>query len=63
MGISRSLFVMCFLLQYMQLMSDMYSTYSKAKICDYREPKKCDLSLEPGYIISICVRCSLQLWF
>ncbi|XP_023709018.2 angiotensin-converting enzyme-like [Cryptotermes secundus] len=36
--------------KYMQLMSDMYSTYSKAKICGYRKPKKCDLSLEPDLV-------------
>jgi hypothetical protein len=31
----------------------MSSMYSKAKICGYKEPNNCDLSLEPGYIISI----------
>lgn len=36
------------LLQLEQLVSDMSSIYSKAKICDYRNPNKCDLSLEPG---------------
>jgi len=43
------------LLQYMQLLSNMSSTYSKAKICDYRNPNKCDLSLEPGHISSMCL--------
>ena len=43
------------LLQYMQLLSDMSSTYSKAKICDYRNPNKCALSLEPGHISSKCL--------
>ncbi|XP_021941944.1 angiotensin-converting enzyme-like isoform X2 [Zootermopsis nevadensis] len=36
--------------KYMQLVSDMSSIYSKAKICDYKNPKKCDLSLEPDLV-------------
>jgi hypothetical protein len=43
------------LLQYMQLLSGMSSIYSKAKICDYRNSSKCDLSLEPGHISSMCL--------
>jgi hypothetical protein len=38
------------LLQLEQLVSDMSSIYSKAKICDYRNTNKCDLSLEPGTV-------------
>ncbi|XP_023709010.1 angiotensin-converting enzyme isoform X1 [Cryptotermes secundus] len=33
-----------------QLVSDMSSIYSKAKICDYKNPNKCDLSLEPELV-------------
>jgi hypothetical protein len=38
------------LLQLEQLVSDMSSIYSKAKICDYKNPNKCDLNLEPGIV-------------
>ena len=41
---------MALLLQLEQLVSDMSSIYSKAKICDYKNPNKCDLSLEPGTV-------------
>jgi hypothetical protein len=44
------------LLQLEQLVSDMSSIYSKAKICDYKNPNKCDLSLEPGILHSF--RCN-----
>ncbi|XP_014260341.1 angiotensin-converting enzyme-like [Cimex lectularius] len=30
-----------------KLISDMGETYSKAKVCDYKDRTKCDLSLEP----------------
>ncbi|XP_069674785.1 angiotensin-converting enzyme-like isoform X1 [Periplaneta americana] len=36
--------------KYDQLVSDMSSIYSKAKICDYKNPNKCDLSLEPELV-------------
>ncbi|PSN41387.1 Angiotensin-converting enzyme [Blattella germanica] len=32
-----------------ELVSEMSSIYSKAKICDYKNPSKCDLSLEPDF--------------
>nr|CAD7196975.1 unnamed protein product [Timema douglasi] len=33
-----------------KLVSEMQSIYSKAKICDYKTPNKCDLNLEPELI-------------
>ncbi|CAK1546002.1 unnamed protein product [Leptosia nina] len=31
-----------------QAINNMKSTYAKATICDYNEPTKCDLTIEPG---------------
>nr|CAD7400393.1 unnamed protein product [Timema cristinae] len=33
-----------------KLVSEMQSIYSKAKICDYKTPNKCDLNLEPELV-------------
>ncbi|KAJ9598396.1 hypothetical protein L9F63_010918, partial [Diploptera punctata] len=33
-----------------ELVSEMSSIYSKAKICDFKNPNKCDLSLEPELV-------------
>ncbi|KAK4305028.1 hypothetical protein Pmani_023054 [Petrolisthes manimaculis] len=33
--------------KYNSLVTDMSTIYSTAKICDYKNPKKCDLELEP----------------
>ena len=40
-----------FTFQLDELVSEMSSIYSKAKICDYKNPNKCDLSLEPGIVL------------
>lgn len=34
--------------QLMQLVAGMESNYATAKICDYKDRSKCNLSLEPG---------------
>ncbi|KAK7873704.1 hypothetical protein R5R35_013236 [Gryllus longicercus] len=36
--------------QLQKIIADMQTVYSKAKICDYRNKTKCDLSLEPDLV-------------
>lgn len=33
--------------EYLETMSKMEANYAKVKVCDYKNPAKCDLSLEP----------------
>lgn len=43
------------MLQLDKLVSDMQNVYSTAKICDFKNPEKCDLNLEPGkHAPSLC---------
>lgn len=42
--------------QYNSLQTEMSTLYSTAKICDYKNPSKCDLELEPGECLSDLTR-------